>query len=570
MRDLKSWSLSSFLVFSFSMGVSAQFLSQGPGSAAGAMGGAYAAVAEDATAIFYNPAGLSFQRGSVYAEHMPVFDGGRLNFLGFHYPSHLGSIGLGVIQFSIDDIEKRKLLTDAPIYTEATQTAFFLPFGKSIRNFSLGTTIKMLDSKLDGQKESGFGLDLGSLYQKKLNDLWGIRSPQINLAATTKNIFENSNELTRQWGGGVSLMGDVLSRFSKRKNEVISDQLRLSVDGQMDENNEKSFYYGSEYSFRNLIHLRVGYNDALTMGMGYGGAQSRFKIDYSMLSNDLNAQHRFSFSLYFTEAKAVVDASPQLRKYNMIKKDARRYKQRSEEEGRKHLSQRQYELAFLEFQKAWVLDPHDRKVEKYMKRSKEGIRQKELKAIAKQKEQWINDVQSHFYQSTLENDYAQATDLVMKANTVDPDSHITQKISRDFLTYQNKQFDFLIDEANLALSQNNIQDSYVFYTQAQEINPTNENLVSQLTNMKISYQNEMKFGHYDEVYQDQLYKLAAIHFVSNEWSDAERTLENLLSKNAIHEDAHRLKKILKKTIQNEEELKWEKINGMWPYSSSVQ
>ena len=61
------------------------------------MGEAYTAIADDVTAIYYNPAGLVTQPGAVHAEYTPIYDGGRYNLLAAHYPSSIGSFGFGII-----------------------------------------------------------------------------------------------------------------------------------------------------------------------------------------------------------------------------------------------------------------------------------------------------------------------------------------------------------------------------------------------------------------------------------------------------------------------------------------
>ena len=55
------------------------FLSAGPGARAAAMGGAVTGLADDQSAIFYNPAGLAGQRGTLMFEHIPINESGAGN-----------------------------------------------------------------------------------------------------------------------------------------------------------------------------------------------------------------------------------------------------------------------------------------------------------------------------------------------------------------------------------------------------------------------------------------------------------------------------------------------------------
>src|ERR1017187_6851230 len=137
------------------------FLSGGPGAEAEGLGEAFTAVADDVTAIYYNPAGLAYQPGAIHAEYTPVFDGGRYNFLGAHYPSKIGSFGFGIIQYADDGIEGRQNIGDAPTSLSASQTAFFHPYANYWGPWSFGGSLKVLRYNLAGYSDTSWGADAG-------------------------------------------------------------------------------------------------------------------------------------------------------------------------------------------------------------------------------------------------------------------------------------------------------------------------------------------------------------------------------------------------------------------------
>src|SRR5258708_2660051 len=103
-KGLNSWWLSSGMIFFLASAVGAEgvgenFLSHGPGANAGALGEAFTALADDATAMYYNPAGLPLQPGSGYAVHTPEFRGGRADFVGFQCHLHLARFGVAVVPY---------------------------------------------------------------------------------------------------------------------------------------------------------------------------------------------------------------------------------------------------------------------------------------------------------------------------------------------------------------------------------------------------------------------------------------------------------------------------------------
>jgi len=176
------------------------FLSHGPGAAAAAMGEAVTADPEDVTAIYYNPAGLVNQPGAVHAEYTPVFDGGRYNFLGVHYPSRMGSFGFGIIQFAVDGIEGRQFIGDPPSSLSATQTAWYLPYAYGWKSLSLGAALKVVDMNLAGNKGAGVGMDGGAIYHTDLNDWGPFERPTLSFGTSVKNLLEPSYTLVTRGG----------------------------------------------------------------------------------------------------------------------------------------------------------------------------------------------------------------------------------------------------------------------------------------------------------------------------------------------------------------------------------
>jgi len=573
------------------------FLSRGPGAAAGSLGGAYTAVAEDLTAIYYNPAGLAFQGGGFYAEHMPVHAGGRFNFLGLNYPARFGSLGFGVIQFAVDDIDKRQAIGDPPITIQASQTAWFLPYSHYWKSLSYGFSIKKIDNDLDNQSDSGLGMDVGGLYSRKLNDRFLFINPGFQLGLVVKNILEPEEDFSREATLGLALKGNLMGKYSKRRNLIIYDQLQISIDATQNPDDHLQFSFGAEYGIKNLIQLRAGFSHDFSIGMGYGSNQTLIQVGYALLVNEVAPQHRFSFSYRFKNPKSKPSLSPKLRKFRVIKKDAHRLQDRFIEEGRGYLKKRQYDKALVPFEKAWVLDPQNPDIRTYLERAKEGFR---LKEFRKQKKKALKVLENNQYRGAVENvmeatkfvqnsreardfilqvrgrlyklgeeptqyferlrkremeliheafyrkilneDIKGARILLDRANLINPQSPLTRKLAQDLSTSQIKSFDQYMDEANLAMAREDYQTCYVFFDRAREIFPNNRDLKNDFGGFVAAYREKMNFKHYDELYHEQLYKLAALHYVSDEIKEAKAQLKDLLNRNAIHPTGHFLRK----------------------------
>src|SRR5512140_2737795 len=165
-----------------------EFLAIGVGGRALAMGGASVAVANDVTAGYYNPAGLSLiDYPQVVLMHDEMF-GSLANYDYGAVAIPFGtsaSLGLSVIRLGIDDIPDTRNagvdtngnLTYDPAqftrtvpsrvtYFNAADWAFFLTYAKrESENFSYGANIKIIREDLAEFGATGVGFDVGLSYR---------------------------------------------------------------------------------------------------------------------------------------------------------------------------------------------------------------------------------------------------------------------------------------------------------------------------------------------------------------------------------------------------------------------
>lgn len=147
----------------------AQFLKIGVGGRAAAMGESFIAQANDASALFWNPAGLvQFQENQAIFAHNEWLVDINHDFVGVVYHlSDQDAIGASVVSLSMKQM---------PVTTE------FLPFGtgeyftfgdvafsvsyarKMTDQFSFGGTVRYIEETLDKLKMRGVVIDLGTYY----------------------------------------------------------------------------------------------------------------------------------------------------------------------------------------------------------------------------------------------------------------------------------------------------------------------------------------------------------------------------------------------------------------------
>ena len=165
-------------------GASVLFLQIEPDSRAAGMGNANAALADNANALFWNPAGLGFQRGTefgfTYSKWLPEFDAGLSYQYGVakYHLGKLGTVGAHVTYFDLGTFQptdENGTETGDPI--KSSDLAVGLAYGKDLSpNLALGAAARYIYSDLASGTSVGgqtyragkaFAVDVGALYRSK-------------------------------------------------------------------------------------------------------------------------------------------------------------------------------------------------------------------------------------------------------------------------------------------------------------------------------------------------------------------------------------------------------------------
>ena len=162
----------------------ADFLKLGVGARAGAMGNAYTAAADDATALYWNPAALtriSPKAGSATLMHAPYVASSFFDYVGYAKNlSENASWGTSLQYFSAGSITQ----TDESGFTQGSFTPYDLALSvggaHEFENFSLGLNLKYIRSQIVSSA-STFAVDMGVLSRPFL-------SQRLRLAAVASNV----------------------------------------------------------------------------------------------------------------------------------------------------------------------------------------------------------------------------------------------------------------------------------------------------------------------------------------------------------------------------------------------
>ncbi|HDN67429.1 MAG TPA: hypothetical protein ENF86_00550, partial [Firmicutes bacterium] len=162
------------------IGYTGDFLRLGAGGRALAMGDAFVALADDATAGYYNPAGLpQLKSTQLLLQHSERFAGVVKNdFIAVVIPGKTKqNFAVSLFRIGVDDIKYTKLKDPTEPFdlsgnrpyvsriASAADWVVYLSFGYRMRSgLSTGSTLKLILRKLGGNSAFGYGIDLGFLY----------------------------------------------------------------------------------------------------------------------------------------------------------------------------------------------------------------------------------------------------------------------------------------------------------------------------------------------------------------------------------------------------------------------
>lgn len=241
-----------------STGSAGQFLRLGVGARALAMGGAFSGLANDPSAIYWNPAGMS-QIDQFQFELMNVtlpFEQ-TLNFFSGVLPLQKNfRLGLSWIGLRVGDIEGRTSNSEEPEFVFGnSQNAFFLSLGSSIgRALAVGGNIKVIRNQLDNITATGIGLDLALLLRP---------SDRLAFGVTLQDLGTDF-----RWNGGFIEPVDATLRFGTAIK--IHDTFVLTGDLNKTSDLQTQFRVGAEFRLAELLPLWIGWNDnQVTGGAGF-------------------------------------------------------------------------------------------------------------------------------------------------------------------------------------------------------------------------------------------------------------------------------------------------------------
>jgi hypothetical protein len=277
----------------------ANFLQIGVAPRAAALGDAYLAIVDDATAVYYNP-------GALALVHTRGFFGSHVSWpadISFDYATlvtpFMGGTAAG--HFSVLHTDRMDITTPFD-HLGTGETFGMLNWSAGLAystfftdKFSFGVSLKWVQMYLEDEEAHGWAADVGSYYDT------GYHSLRIGMCITNfgpdMTFVEESFPLPMDFKIGAAV--DLLARPSHR--------LTLGIQGSHPSDNEERRNVGLEYCWQNLATIRGGYKfEYDDESYSFGGGLNRqlgsvgLAVDYAYCPfRHLEDAHRFSLGVVF-------------------------------------------------------------------------------------------------------------------------------------------------------------------------------------------------------------------------------------------------------------------------------
>lgn len=261
----------------------------GAGSRPDGMAGAFTAVADDLSAIHYNPAGLVLvKKQEIALLYYPLYEAVSYGSVSYGQPLlNFGTIGAALFMFSADGMEGYD--------TDGNQTSDFkngqykaaLSYARKITDgFSAGANFDIYYSNMARFNYAGFGADIGVLYEPFSFLRAGLIAR--NLITPAFSMQSVTETLGRTYTLGVMA-----------KHKYADFEFKAAYDISAGEKEGFKDRVGIEIKWAGITGARAGYTDG-EFTFGAGLYLYDIKFDYAFVSNgSFGRMDRYTLSYAF-------------------------------------------------------------------------------------------------------------------------------------------------------------------------------------------------------------------------------------------------------------------------------
>jgi tetratricopeptide (TPR) repeat protein len=575
----------------------------GAGSRAISVGRAFVSQADDASAVYWNPAALkNVQQMQFMAMYMPLYGdyiGADYTYFGFVYPTlsagafGLAYMGVGTTFDLYDDADRPG---GEGNYSESQLLVSYAAerhMGWFFGTMAAGASFKISRQTVDPFSSTAPGVDVGLRY---IPDAM----PGLSLAVNVQDLVGAQFKLDLEED---TVYRTIMTGAGYTRKFGNGSALRLMLQYDLPERADGKFHAGAEYMFSKFVSLRAGYDDGTpTFGLGVG--VSDYGLDYAFYSKEeVGSNQSFTFNARFgatlDERRAEIEAQRAEEEKALIRRTFEGRIAAQRKKAKELEAAGDWAGALNQWQILLEFAPDDAEAT----RSAAAAREQVLAAQAAQ----VRDVENRAVVRTRfaqgldkfnENDLVGARTEWQAILAIDPQ----HEGARDYMAQTQEKIDERVDihmaRANQLERDNRLTEAIAEWNNVQQYNPEDPTAKAAVARLR---------GRIESVSQDYaatqrklrivtLYNDALQMYNAGRYQDAMKNLNELLAMQPDHADARKLQALTKRRttpISEDEKTRirelylagmqffskdeyakaiteWEKILAIDPTNSSVQ
>ncbi|NOT34200.1 MAG: PorV/PorQ family protein [Candidatus Eisenbacteria bacterium] len=284
-----------------------QFLKIAVGARASGMGGTFVAIADDASSLYWNAAGIAridpdgAQLNLNHAQWIADLQFEQIGYV-FHMKRFPGAFGINVRALTMKPMVETTAYQPDPIVGtgrtfDAGMMAVGLTYARSFTDkFSAGFTANLISEGLAEFTQQTYAFDVGTLYD--------VGTLGMKIGMSISNIGTELKFIDR--AGRIPSIFRVGTSFSliERADQKLIGAFEFSHPP----DNSERMNVGGEYVYHDFLALRGGYNinydaEGIAGGVGFRfpvSALAKADLDYAYTDmKDLGSAHRFSLTFDF-------------------------------------------------------------------------------------------------------------------------------------------------------------------------------------------------------------------------------------------------------------------------------
>ena len=242
------------------------------------MGGAFTALANDASALYYNPGGIARMGKSQFVfSHTNWIVDTNLNWIGLVIKlDNSNAVGLSITQLDYGQEEVTNVYHPegtGEMWT-AKDLVLALSYSRLLTDrFSIGGSAKYIQQKLWNESASAFAIDVGLLFITDFKDMkigMSISNFGNDMRMQGKDLLKRIDIDPDHLGDNETIVGNLKTNswplplffrvgVSMDVVKIARNKITLAADAFRPSNNSGSVNVGGEFSFNNMFFLRGGY-----------------------------------------------------------------------------------------------------------------------------------------------------------------------------------------------------------------------------------------------------------------------------------------------------------------------